>query len=143
MKRNIVTLTLVAGLALAFAGCSKDESKTIADDVKKAANTTGDAIAKTAEAAKAEGVKVVDAAKEQVKAATATATAKAQELIDKAKSLVSERKFSDASAALDKLAGLTLTADQQKSVDALKEQIKKAIAATKDGASAVGDLFKK
>jgi len=137
MKRDIVVLTLIAGLALAFAGCSKDESKTVADDAKKAANTAGDAIAKTAEAAKTEGVKVVEAAKEQVKEASATATAKAQEWIDKAKGLVAEKKFSDASAALDKLGGLTLTADQQKAVDALKEQI------TKDGASAVGDLLKK
>ena len=135
--------TIIAVLALALAGCSKEDSAKVAESANKVTESAGDALSKTADAAKAEGAKVVETAKEQVKEVTAAATAQAQEWIDKAKGLVGEGKFQDASAALDKLVGMTLNAEQQKSVDALKEQIKKAIAATKDGASAVGDLLKK
>jgi hypothetical protein len=72
-------------------------------------------------------------------------SAKTQGLIDKAKSLIAESKFSDASSVLQQLTGQTLSGDQAKLVDALKEQIQKALAAkaTDNAAGAAGNLFKK
>jgi Arc/MetJ-type ribon-helix-helix transcriptional regulator len=65
-------------------------------------------------------------------------------LIDKAKSLIAEGKFSDASSVLQQLTGLSLTSEQTKLVDGLKEQIQKALAAKAagDAAGAAGGFLK-
>ena len=99
--------------------------------------------AKTAEAAKEQAVKTADAAKAQ--AAKAAEMSKTQELIDKAKTLIAEGKFSDASSVVQQLSGQSLTDQQTKVVDGLKEQIQKALAAkTADNAgAAVGNLLNK
>lgn len=152
-----LALTLAAAFALGLAGCSKNEPATpTADSANKAAETAGrvaDAAkteaAKAADATKAEAANVADAAKSgaanTAEAANAAANAKAQGLIDKAKSLIAESKFSDASSVLQQLAGQVLSGDQQKLVDALKAQIQKALAAkaTGDAAGAAGNLLKK
>lgn len=171
MKHKTLLLTLAAALALGLASCSKNESVTpTADDANKAAAAAkteaakaADAAkaeaAKTAEAAKAEAAKTAEAAKaeaaktteaaqaEAAKAVAAKAAdnAKTQGLIDKAKSLVAEGKFSDASSVLQQLAGQSLSSDQTKLVDGLKEQIQKALAAkaAENAAGAVGNLLKK
>ena len=99
--------------------------------------------AKTAEAVKAQEVKTADAAKaEAEKAADASKT---QGLIDKAKGLVAENKFTDASSVLQELSGKSLSAEQTKLVDSLKEQIQKALTAktADNAASAVGNLLNK
>ena len=54
--------------------------------------------------------------------------------------LVAEAKYAEAADVLKKLANSKLDSEQQKSVDALGVQIKKALAA--DAAKSVGDLLK-
>ena len=109
--------------------------------------------AKTAEAAKVEAEKTAAAAKvetsktdqaAQVAAATAADNTKAQGLIDKAKNLVADGKFSDATTVLQQLTGLSLTEEQKKLVDGLKDQIQKALAAkaAADAAGAAGGLLR-
>jgi colicin import membrane protein len=99
--------------------------------------------AKTAEAAKAQDVKTADAAKAE--AAKTANDAKVQGLIDKAKILVAESKFTDASSVLQELSGKSLSAEQTKLVDGLKEQIQKALTAkaAENAASAAGNLLNK
>jgi hypothetical protein len=166
MKLPKTTLpVLAATMALGLASCSKNEPATpTAEDANKTAGYAADAAAKNAEAAKAEAAqaaeaakaeaarvasvakdeaaKVADAAKAEaakVEAAKAAESARIQGLIDKAKGLVAEGKYPDAASVLQQLAGQSLGADQQKLVDALKEQIQKAIAAKAAG-SAAGKL---
>jgi hypothetical protein len=124
---------IIAVLALALAGCSKqDSSSSTPDDAKKATAPTADTIKQTVDTAKAAGEKAV-----------AEAGSKAQELIDKAKSLVTDNKFQDASTVLQQLGGMNLSDAQQKLVDDLKAQIQKALVnkATGDASSAVGNIL--
>lgn len=162
----ILPLMTATALILGSAGCDKQETSTsVTDDANKAAEAakvdaakTAEAAkvdaAKTAEAAKVEAAKVAEAAKvdaaktdeaAKADAAKAADSAKTSELIDKAKSLVAEGKYSDAASVLQQLAGQSLSGDQQKLVDGLKEQIQKAIAAkaTENAAGSVGNLLKK
>jgi Arc/MetJ-type ribon-helix-helix transcriptional regulator len=153
MKSKTILITFVAVLALGLAGCSKNEPATpAAGDVNKAVDTTAAAVAKTAEAtttvAVTNAVAVVTTAAAQV---TNTAAAmkvvdnsKVQELIDKAKGLVADGKFPDASTVLQQLARQSLTDEQTKLVDGLKDQIQKALAAKAAGnaAGAAGGLLK-
>jgi len=117
---------------------AKTDQATKAEAAKTAEAAKVEA-AKTAEAAKVEAAKADQAAK--VEAAKAADNAKAQELIDKAKNLVAEAKFSDASSVLQQLTGLSLTDEQTKLVAGLKEQIQKALAA-KAAADAAGAIPK-
>ena len=147
MKLETILLTITAAFAVSLAGCSKQDPTPppSAEDAQKAAAPVADALKQTTDSAKAAAETAVADATKQAQDAAATATSKAQEWIDKAKSLIADNKFSEASSALQQLGGLKLTAEQQKMVDSLKEQIQKALAtkATGEGASAVGDLLKK
>lgn len=175
MKRTSLTLAAALALGLAGCGKNESATTTADDahkaagsaadaaaktaeaakaEAAKAADAAKAEAAKTAEAAKAEAARVADAAKAEaakaadaakVEATKAANTAKTQGLIDKAKSLIAESKFSDASSVLQQLTGLSLTSDQQKLVDALKAQIQKALAAkaTESAVGSVGDLLKK
>lgn len=140
MKIQIRSLSLVAAVAIAFVGCGKKDTTPTTEDAKKAGDSVMDAVGKTAEAVKTEAGKVVESVK---KTAEEAAPAKAQDLIDKAKTLVSDKKFQEASAALQQLGSLALTPEQQKLVDDLKEQIKKGLAAAGEGAAKAADLLKK
>jgi ElaB/YqjD/DUF883 family membrane-anchored ribosome-binding protein len=130
-QRLIVTVT-VAMLAAGLTGCNA------AAETQKAAGDAGTALQNTAEAAKATAEKAVTEVKQQVDTAAASATAKAQELIDKAKALVSDKKYQDALAALKQTANLKLTPEHQKLVDDLKATITTAL-----GSSGVGNLLNK
>jgi hypothetical protein len=118
------------------AEAAKIEAARVADVAKTEA-------AKVAESAKAEAAKV-EAAK-TAEATQAADDAKTQGLIDQAKSLIAEGKFSEATSALQQLAGQSLSADQQKLVDGLKDQIQTALAAraAENAAGDVGYLLKK
>lgn len=162
----ILPLMTATALILGSAGCDKQEtSKSVTDEANKAAEAAKVDAAKTAEAARVDAAKAAEAAKveaariaegakidaaktaETAKAETAKAadSAKTSELIDKAKSLIAEGKYSDATSVLQQLAGKSLSSDQQKLVDGLKEQIQKALAAkaTENAAGAAGNLLKK
>jgi hypothetical protein len=139
MKFQQVPLILCATLALGLASCSNNESTTATtDDPTKATGSNADALTKTSEATKVEAAKTVEAGR-------APDNGKAQELIDKAKSLVAESKFSDASSVLDQLTGQSLSGEQTKLVDGLKEQIQKALVAkaTETAPDIGGNLLKK
>lgn len=149
MKNKTLLLTFTAVLALGLAGCSKNEPVTpAADDANKAASSAADAADKTAEAAKVDAAKAdqaaqVEAAKtaEAAKVAEAANNNKIQELIDKAKSFVAETNYTDASSVLQQLAGQSLSDEQTKLVNGLKDQIQTALAA-RAAANAAGDLPK-
>ena len=175
MKFKQISLTLAAALTLGLAGCGKNESATAdaaakdaetarveaakaADAAKVEAAKTAEAAkveaARKAEAANVEAAKTAEAAKVEaakVEAANAAEAAKAadnsktQGLIDKARSLVAENKFADASSVLQQLTGRTLSGDQTKVVDGLKDQIQKGLVAkaTENATGTVGDLLKK
>ena len=100
-----------------------------------------------AEAAKVEAARVEAAKDEAAKVAAAKAAdnAKVQGLIDKVKSLIAEGKFTDASSALQQLAGQSLSSDQAKLVDGLKEQIQNALVAkaAENAAGSAGNLLKR
>lgn len=90
---------------------------------------------------------VVQEVTDKAKEVAAPASAKAQELIDSAKSLVGAGKFQEALGKLNEIGGEKLSLNQQTMVDALKAQIEKALAATSgsatDAARAAGNLLKK
>ena len=144
--KKIQILALVAVVALIATGCKKETP------VEKAVSETKEAAGSVADAAKNLAGNAADAvkeaagkAKEAGEKAVAAATDKAQELIDKAKSLVSEGKYQDALTSLNGLSSLSLSESQQKAVDSLKSQIQEAISkkTLTDGANAVGDMLKK
>lgn len=128
---------------LVLAGCSKQDPIPSSDTGAQAADSAVTDLSKTVEAAKTAGEKAVADVSKQVQDTTAAASAKAQGLIDKARSLIAENKYQEASAVIQELSGHKLTAEQQKLVDGLKEQLQKALAgkAATDGASAVGNIL--
>lgn len=72
-------------------------------------------------------------------------TSKSQTLIDAATKLISEKKWDEALKTLTELTSLKLTPEQQKTVDALKQQAQALAqsAATDKAAKSVTDLLKK
>jgi hypothetical protein len=165
MKTKMMMLAAVAGaLSLVISGCgNKEEAVTTQpaqtqaagaapqDTVQKALATaqgqTEVVKEKTGEAA-ANLQAQTDAAK--AKAQTNDADVKVQNLIEQAKKLIAEGRWTEALAILNALgsqqaAGQSLSASQQKLVDGLKEQVQKALAAktANDAAGAAGNLLKK
>lgn len=144
MKTKIPCFALLVLTAVALAGCGKkDEPTDVQPDAAKTGTSVAEAAGKTVEAAKTEAAKVTETVKTEAQTATASATSQAQGFIDKAKALVAEKKFQDASAALQQLGNLALTPEQQKIVNELKEQIAKGLAAASGAGSAVENLLKK
>lgn len=168
MKKITLTFTAIAITAV-LAGCNKQETDKAAEATKDAAAKTEgvvekatDAVKNTVDAAKDTGAKVVEDVKkagteavatvtEKVKDIAAPASAKAQELIDSAKGLFTEGKFSDALAKLKDASSASPSTEQQGIIDTLKAQIEKAMAAaskattdaTKSATDAVNNLLKK
>lgn len=135
-----------ATLAVWVTGC--EEKKTdIGSQIKQEADKAGDAVKNAAESVKETGEKVAKDVADKAKEVTAAASAKGQELIDSAKSLVAEGKFQEAMDKLKAIGGEKLSVDQQAIVDNLKAQIEKALAsgqkAATDAAGAAGNLLKK
>ena len=87
----------------------------------------------------------VEGVKSVADKAVGEASAKFNSVMDQAKQLIGQNKYTEALNSLQQLSGLKLTAEQEKIVSDLKAQIQKLMAAkaTTDGASAVGNLLKK
>ena len=141
-QKIIITLGVIASLAL-LAGCDKS-NETKANDAAKSisekANAAGAEVGKAVEGVKPAVEKAVTDAKATADAAASAASAKVTSIIDQAKALVGQSKYSEATSALSQLAGLKLTPEQEKLVASLKEQIQKAMASAP--AKAAGNLLK-
>lgn len=151
------TATRTAETAKVEAAKAAETAKAEAAKADAARVEAANAEAARVEAAKVEAAKVeaarvetarVEAAKVEaarVEAAKAADNDKVQGLIDRVKSLIAEGKFTDASSVLQQLAGQSLSSDQAKLVDGLKEQIQKALAAkaAENAAGSAGNLLKR
>jgi hypothetical protein len=139
---KITTLLALASAFSLIIGCGQKEQTA----PEPPAN-----VEKAAEAAPAEMPKAAEApapavaAAPEVAPAAAAATTEAQGLIDKVKSLIAEKKYTEAMNVLKELTALKLTPDQQKIVDDLKAQIKNALQAqaTSEATKSVGGLLGK
>lgn len=146
MKTQTSIITLSAALAISLlAGCGKPTDSNPSPNQGEAAPATGTDAAKIIEGAKPAVEAAAKEVKETATAAVADATAKANGMIDQAKTLIGETKYSDALNVVQQLSSMKLTPEQEKLVAGLKDQIQKAMAAkaTQDGTSAVGNLLKK
>ena len=127
--RLFTAITLCTGLLTA---CSKQEPQT--PEAPKEAPKAATEVQKQAETAKP-----------AVQEPTASAAADTQSLIDKAKSLIADNKYTEAMDLLKKLSSMQLTPEQKKMVDDLMAQVQKAMAgaAASEATKSVGGLLGK
>jgi hypothetical protein len=129
---SIVVIALCAGLLTA---CSKQESQPAATPGPEAPEAT------------AEVQKQVEAVKPAAQQAASSVASEAQSMIDKAKSLIADNKYSEAMDLLKRLSSMELTPEQKKLVDDLMAQVQNAMAgaaaseATKKARDAVGGML--
>ena len=139
---RITTLLALASALSLIIGCGQKE---------QTAPVPPATVEKAAEAVPAEMPKAPEApapavaAAPEVAPAAAAATAEAQGAIDKVKSLIAEKKYTEALGILKELSSLKLTPDQQKIVDDLKAQIENALQAqaTSEATNSAGGLLGK
>ena len=153
-QKLLITLTAAAALTLIVgcdnkpAGPTKDvttnSASAVAPEAPKAAAIPAPAPAPAPAAAPAVEKAVTETKAAVTPAANGTA-AKVNGVIDQAKALIGQNKYTEALTTLQGLAGTTLSADQDKIVAGLKEQIQKAMAAkaTTEATGAIGNLLKK
>ena len=133
---------------LLASGCGSKEEATspAAGEATKASEAAAADAQKLATSAQRTASEAAAALKDQ--ATAGDSTAKAQGLIDTAKRLTTENKWSEALKTLNELANVKLTPEQQKLVDSLKAQAQKQIEAmatkkaTDEAGKAVGGLLK-
>lgn len=116
-----------------------------AQAAQEAAALKEKAAAEKAAAEKAAFEKLSDAQLALAGHAAAATVQKSQGLIETAQKLAGENKYTEALQVINDLASLRLNPDQQKLVDNLKEQIKKAMAAKagSEANQAIGGLLNK
>lgn len=138
---------ITAAFLVWTAGCGNKKDATAQDQAPSAAAGASDALKKTTDAVKETGAKVVSDVTEQAREVTAPVSAKAQALLDSAKSLIGEGKLQDALAKLKALSSEKLSPEQQVLADSLLAQIDKLLSSSSkpatDAAAAAGNLLKK
>jgi hypothetical protein len=141
-QKIIITLGVVAALTF-IVGCDSKPANEVDNAAKKTEGVATE-VGKAVEGVKPAVEKAVTDAKNTATDAAAEASAKANSIIDQAKALVSQSKYTEALSALGNLSSLKLTDEQTKIVTSLKEQIQKAMAAkaTTDATGAAGNLLK-
>ena len=125
MKPQILSLPIVAAIALGLAGCSKESDKPIAEQATDSANTAADSVKKFAADAKDAGQKLAQEGAQQVEKVADAATTKTQQTIDRAKKLFDQSNYQEALTTLQGMRNLELTPEQQKMVADLKARIQK------------------
>jgi ElaB/YqjD/DUF883 family membrane-anchored ribosome-binding protein len=148
MKSRLIAAAIAAAsLALLSTGCGRQETKTPAeptakttagktmDEAQKAATAVADQAKKAAETMAAE-------TKQAVGKLTAETTKQSQGAIDKAKTLIGEKKYQDALTALSQLVAANLTPEQKKLVEELKAEAQRLMSSDL-GKAAEGMLKKK
>ena len=151
-QKLLITLTAAAALTL-IVGCDNKPAEPTKDVTTNAASAVAPeapkAAAIPAPAPAPAAAPAVEKAVTETKAAVTPAAngtaAKVNGVIDQAKALIGQNKYTEALTTLQGLAGTTLSADQDKIVAGLKEQIQKAMAAkaTTEATGAIGNLLKK
>jgi hypothetical protein len=144
MKPKFLILTVTLGASLAcLTGCGPKQPEQPPEQQPPA---TTNAVTGAVEALKPAAEQAAKAVTDTANTAVADATAKANALIEQAKTLIGQTKYTEALNTLQQLGNVKLTPEQEKLVASLKEQIQKAMAAgsatTKDAANAAGNLLK-
>ena len=118
---NVTTSVLLSATVALIIGCSKSEESPAAPPAPAAS-------------APAEAPKPAEVQK-AAETAVDTANAEASKLLDQAKSLISDQKYTDAADLLKRLSDMKLTPEQQKLLDDLKAQVQKALTSASGAAS--------
>lgn len=149
MKTNIISLVMAAcALVLAVSGCGKKD-EAAAPSTPPAPASASETVKKALTNAQSQTEVLkqkVDEVKTNAQAQATALQSQAQGLLDQAKTLVAQKKWSEALALLNQLGGQSLTSEQKTLVQTLKDQAQKAIEAatkakvTEEAAKAVGGL---
>lgn len=139
IKCSIVSIAACAAV-ITFAGCSKSEKPVTESSGGPATAATTNVTAVT-DAVKDTAVKAADAAKDAASQAAAAATNAATAAtgpftdgIAAAQKFIADKNYQGALDELNKLSGLQLSADQQKTVADLKDQATKLLSGGAAGA---------
>lgn len=143
---EIIPVLVLSGAVVFIAGCGRQESTTSppAAPMEKASEAPAAEMPRSA-VAEAPAPALAAPPAPEVAAAPSAATDQAQGLIDKVKSLVAAKKYTEAATVLKDLSALELTPGQQQLVDSLQAQVQKALLADAVPAAgkAVGELLNK
>jgi prophage DNA circulation protein len=152
MKMERITFSLAISLFVALAsGCGQKDLKA-ASESEDAKTTLSSTVDDAKQAAGQAAREVKQAAESVATGAAAAATnavegvkAEAQSLIDKTKTFLSETRYEDALASLKQLSNVSLTPEQQKTVNDLKAQLEKLMSSqiVTNAASALNNILKK